>query len=554
MNQQELEALLAQMGALGPGDFREETKQEDIPNPASTANGGLDPGAPTTIKGPVVYRTWVKPGTNQRLTVKVNADGTYTQDFSGADPTIKQPEQQTGTKEGDTRGSQTGRKREVYRGGKWVVEDNPTYQPETPKEEVNPSDPTRLRKPDGRGGWVDAGPNAAGVQAAADRAAKDKPVPVQVGGQWGYWDTKQTPPRWTAISNAPGSENKPVEASPGQWGYWKPGPDGTPQWTSIEGPKKPQIPSTVPPFAPDWSKPGLGIVEYAATIRARADLTDEQKKEVISTAHTNATATVEHANTLASSQATEASRQTSERGQNVSQANQRLSSSSTNFGNALTAAQAGTKYSTGPDAGAVLPYYLAQAAGQAQAYGGFNTPPAVVPGPAVQQIGQMGLPGQGVPSVTRLMGQGPWATVPTNTSAGMPDSVNPVAPVDAAGLEAANQAAQAGFKGAAAPLLAPTPPVILPTQNATDPSQNWVPSGPNDVNPNAVGMVQPNQTAAMLGAGPWQQPAQPTGAAGVMLRQAAGLYDPTAANQEALAMGFDPEIVALFGGAPGLGL
>lgn len=38
-----------------------------------------------------------------------------------------------------------------------------------PKEEVNPSDPTRLRKPDGRGGWVDAGPNAAVVQANQQR-------------------------------------------------------------------------------------------------------------------------------------------------------------------------------------------------------------------------------------------------------------------------------------------------------------------------------------------------------------------------------------------------
>lgn len=91
MTQEQLEALLAQMGALGPGDFREETKQEDIPNPAATANGGLDPNAPLTIKGPVTYRTWVKPGTNRRLTVKVNGDGTYTQAFSGADPEIKGP-------------------------------------------------------------------------------------------------------------------------------------------------------------------------------------------------------------------------------------------------------------------------------------------------------------------------------------------------------------------------------------------------------------------------------------------------------------------------------
>lgn len=89
MNQEQLEALLAQMGTLGPGDFREETKQEDIPNPASQSNGGLDPNAPITIKGPVTYRTWIKPGTNQRLTVKVNADNTYTKVYGGPDPDIK---------------------------------------------------------------------------------------------------------------------------------------------------------------------------------------------------------------------------------------------------------------------------------------------------------------------------------------------------------------------------------------------------------------------------------------------------------------------------------
>lgn len=85
MTQQELEALLAQMGALGPGDFREETKTEDIPNPKYD---GTDVLVPPTIKGPVTYRTWIKPGTNQRITVKVNPDGSYTKVFDGSDPSI----------------------------------------------------------------------------------------------------------------------------------------------------------------------------------------------------------------------------------------------------------------------------------------------------------------------------------------------------------------------------------------------------------------------------------------------------------------------------------
>lgn len=102
MNQQELEALLAQMGVLGPNDFREEVKQETAKE--------IPPGAlePVDVKKDVTYRTWVKPGTNQRLTVKVNPDGTYTKVFQGADDAIKPAASTTSDAEWHTEGRPDG--------------------------------------------------------------------------------------------------------------------------------------------------------------------------------------------------------------------------------------------------------------------------------------------------------------------------------------------------------------------------------------------------------------------------------------------------------------
>lgn len=94
MTQQELEALLQQRGPFAAGDFTEEVKNEEVPNPAAyDENGQYIQGTPLTVKGPVTYRTWVKAGTNQRVTVKVKPDGTYEKAFDGPDRsiTVKDP-------------------------------------------------------------------------------------------------------------------------------------------------------------------------------------------------------------------------------------------------------------------------------------------------------------------------------------------------------------------------------------------------------------------------------------------------------------------------------
>jgi hypothetical protein len=173
------------------------------------------------------------------------------------------------------------------------------------------------------------------VNALPNEAPKPQQQP---DGSWGYWDTQPgQQPRWVAIQGGPGAETKPVQVGD-QWGYWKPGANGAaPTWVPIEGPKKPQIPANAPAFTPDWNKPGLGIAEYAAAVRARPDLTDEQKRELITQAHQTATSTVNQATGIVNVQEGQRTSDVTQRGQDAQLAAGRLSASQSAFGNALTA-------------------------------------------------------------------------------------------------------------------------------------------------------------------------------------------------------------------------
>jgi hypothetical protein len=95
--QQRLQALLSQFSGGNPTglSFTQESKQEEIPNPAAyDENGQRNAGVPLTTKGTVWYGTWVRPGTRQRLTVKMTPQGTYETVFQGEDPDIKPDQQQ----------------------------------------------------------------------------------------------------------------------------------------------------------------------------------------------------------------------------------------------------------------------------------------------------------------------------------------------------------------------------------------------------------------------------------------------------------------------------
>jgi hypothetical protein len=269
------------------------------------------------------------------------------------------------------------------------------------------------------------------------------------------------------------------------------GPDGKELPGGIPGDAQIQ---NAPPFNPDWNKPALGLIEYASGVRARTDLTDEQKAKLIQEAHVLAQATTSQANSVLNTQQTEGGRRTTERGQDTGQANTRLSAASADFGTSVRAAADATKYSLGPEAASVLPYFLAMARATGQAYGGFNTPAAVNPGAAVTQMHGQTIPGLGS-MLPATVGAPP---------AGATDATPPMAPTppNALGVGAiGDQPAPGG--GLPAPIfapqpVAPPPPAAPPVDPATigapaPPQQVPVspPAGQPGNNPNLpVGMGQ----------------------------------------------------------------
>lgn len=234
-------------------------------------------------------------------------------------------------------------------------------------------------------------------------------------------------------------------------------------------PGDPQIPTNAPKFTPDWQKPGLGIIEYASAVRARPDLTDEQKAKLISEAHSSATATVSHGNAVLSAQQTEASRQTTQRGQDTVQANQRLSTSGTNFGTAVKAAQDDTKYSLGPQAASVLPYYLAMAQAAGMGAGGYYTPPPVNPGAAVTQMQGQTIPGLSSMLPGSFKPGAPGSTPPNAIGVGSVGAIP--APDQAAAASAAAEAARQQGAAAGPPPTAGEPggPPLAPGPVLGDP-------------------------------------------------------------------------------------
>lgn len=335
------------------------------------------------------------------------------------------------------------------------------------------------------------------------------------------------------------------------------GPDGN---RVAELPKPAQIPANAPKYSVDWSKPGLGLVEYAAAVRADPTLTDEQKTQLITEAHTSATAVTGQATGIINAQQQQTSNEISQRGQDLTAASARATNAGSIWNNALTQGNQATRLSTGPGA-ATAPIFLAamgQAFGQGMG-GGAPTAPRVQPGVAAQQVQGMGIPGMGAPAVPTvasvLAGAGMPGAAPV--AAGPATITNtPGAGAMLAQNEANRQLDMAtqAQAGASAPVAAPvpmpagpTPPLGQGQDISTPPAGGINPAAgqPGNDPTKPVGMMPPS----MFGGGPWgAPPAQPTGAAMPVLASAMNGYDPTAVNRELVAAGMDPQIAAMFGG------
>jgi hypothetical protein len=437
--QQQLEARIAQLpGLVYQGQAM---KTKTIP--------GL-PGLPDKqIQVPVV--TWINPSTGQTLTAEVESGGgSYTITQDGVIPSNKRADASTT--------AQAEPPKTEDRGGRRYV-----WQP-------NPGGPSA------GGQWVDAGtaPETPTERQAREANAPSQSVRTETGG-----DGK--PYTVITIVPKPGQPGSPGQIVLGPDGQPAPGgipgkppvekrepvtkngktyiqvtvqhPDGRSElyFTDQSGarvtlPDQAQMPANAPAFAPDWQKPGLGLIEYASAVRARPDLTDDQKATLIQQAHTLATSTVAQGNAVLSAQQAAANQQTTERGQNVSLANQRLSSASTDFSTAQRAATEATKYALGDDARHVLPYYMALAHAAGSAYGGFNTPPPVQQGAAIRQMQGQTIPGM----PTRESPISGFIPLP-GAPAGQAQGADPMA----ADAEARRQAAMEN------PVFRPQPPVEL---------------------------------------------------------------------------------------------
>lgn len=152
MNQAELDAYVAAQapgGDVNNWEFNRGTKTKEIQSAAGTR----------TVQVPFVQ--WIDRKTGRTLEYEVQpGGGSYTEVFNGVKPENKKDMQNTpgAAKEGDVRGGgKDQKKRERFVNGQWVVEDNPLYEPETPKPQnvpTNTSEPfIATRMPDGTLTW-----------------------------------------------------------------------------------------------------------------------------------------------------------------------------------------------------------------------------------------------------------------------------------------------------------------------------------------------------------------------------------------------------------------
>lgn len=203
-------------------------------------------------------------------------------------------------------------------------------------------------------------------------------------------------------------------------------------------------------------------------------------------------------------------------------------------------------------AGAVPPGMMSPPAGTGQ----FSPSPAP-PVPPAQQPQSPGVPGMMMPNSPTIDPSPSPATEPLPPQAQGPNpAINPVTG-EPTGLPPMSEFGQPGDPN----LFAQPPAPVLVAPMTTEPQQQ--PSGgafpPLPIVPRAgteaggnvqMAPVPQNPVAMALGAGPWQQQPQmqPTGAVGTQLMAADGAYDPASVNDEWLAAGADPAIVAMFGG------
>lgn len=504
LTQKQVEDWIAKNGGADSVQYSVEQKQ--IRNPsADITEQTLNPYITIEVE------VWRNGKTGAELTARRTEAGDFEQiENKGADPSKpavtagQKPQGSTTQVEGTPDPSKPGgfdneRPVMVTRGpdGRLI-----SSEPLTPAEMTEwRNSRERSRNP---GGKTDAEIKAEKDKTDAD-AARTAPKPEKDGsGNWGYWDTKQTPPRWVPIqgSTPAGEQPKPVEVN-GQWGVWKPGANGTPVWTPVQAPQAATLPEGLPQFRPDFNHPdgGWGLIEYTNQLRElltkrKPDgtpyLTEKQFQDLVSQAHASTTGTAGRLDTIraqqAQLQANEISQRNTDANVSATRLGQANSATQTALDQSMKMAGVHTPESYKAGGGAILPAILALQAMNAQQYGGMNQPARVgTQGyPVLDQLGRATIPG--VADLTRpvppnAIGVGSVGAVPAPggapaPAAGVSPLLAPNQPVSAAQASAvaaaANPPPTAGEPGG--PPLAPGP--VAPTPGAGDPRSMGAPENP----------------------------------------------------------------------------
>lgn len=269
MSQSEVDAWIA---AHGGRDLQHGVEQKQVKNPSYNPDKGPTPSNQEYMT--VEVETWKNSKTGAMFSAKHMPDGSWDRyDSVDADP--NKPAGNDGPPGGkpyiDEEGP-NGRRLGWNPTTKQYDRDlgsSPSAQAAaaaTPKEEVNPSDPTRLRKPDGKGGWVDAGPNAAGVQAAADR---NKPVVTIKEDASGRLVSIQTfPDGRTPVITPLGVQGTPQQVK---------GPDGNTYERGADGTYKPVV--GVPDTRAPYTGPKLPQIVLGHSAEALQALGDQLARD-----------------------------------------------------------------------------------------------------------------------------------------------------------------------------------------------------------------------------------------------------------------------------------
>ncbi|MGH2362443.1 MAG: hypothetical protein ACRDGM_18115 [bacterium] len=323
----------------------------------------------------------------------------------------------------------------------------------------------------------------------------------------------------------------PVRGPDGRWGHWTRDANGRDTFVPAQSQESP-LPPDLAVFQPDATKPAFGITDYQAQIVkawTEGRINREQAVDAIKLASSAATAMASHVNTLVSAQTNLLNNETTQRGQDIIHTQAKASQAQSAYETA-SKAEAHAYEAGSPSAWAVLPGFLAGLAQAIHQAGGAAATPRSAPTGALSQLAQMPLPTAG-PPIDVNMDPSLAIQARRNANAAISALLNPqVAPI------ASTQIAPFVRNVMPSPVAPISPPAGV--RPIFGPQSFGV--GPAMSSPNPMDLYTPETTGGAgqspLEVNPPMPTISPTGAEG----EIPGAYDPQSFISMLIAQGFDP--------------